>query len=183
MLASCQPHNRATTIRGAGAYEQLAAVGGVGSKAGSSVLGRAVKTLCVAWLCDEEDCGWLQVSPEEFKEMWDMEIETDQPPWDPPEILQVQPSPEWPPEVQRHYDRFQWLLFLLRKAHMQPSPAAPAKAVLDAGKHCSCPHCFLPQLLARLLLVPFFTCQPVGSGIRTAEALWCKLLHSWSAAG
>ena len=48
-------------------------------------------------------------------------------------VAQVVPAPELPPDVEQQYQRFQWILFLLRKAHMQASPDAPAKALLAAG--------------------------------------------------
>ena len=100
----------------------------------------------------------MQVTPEEFKEAWEGGVEADHPPWDPPEIERVQPAPDWPPDVQQHYDRFQWVLFLLRKAHLQPSPAAPANALIAAGmwtpltEHNFSARCAIDRQLASVIL-------------------------------
>lgn len=74
-----------------------------------------------------------QISPEEFKKIMEEKVEMDAPPWDPPEISRVQPAPDWGPKIQAHFDRFQWILFLLRKAHLQPGPCSPAEALISAG--------------------------------------------------
>lgn len=95
----------------------------------------------------------MQISLEDFNEVWDASLDTDYQPWERPEILEVQPAPAWEPEAQKCYDRFQWILFLLRKAHMQPCPKAPADALVAAGetipsRASSARYCFLPGAIS-----------------------------------
>ena len=52
-----------------------------------------------------------------------------------PEITKVQPAPDWPdPQHQTHFDRAQWILFLLRKCYALPEPDCASKALFNEGK-------------------------------------------------
>lgn len=49
---------------------------------------------------------------------------------------QVVPAPDFPPEVQQQWDRCQWILYRLRRAHLDGPPAQPAQALASAGDFC-----------------------------------------------
>lgn len=80
----------------------------------------------------------MQISEEEFKRLWNEEVQAEFPAGQAPEIDKVQPAPMWPPEIQAQYDRYQWVFYLLRKAYMQASPDSAAQHLIDAGTD-SCP--------------------------------------------
>ena len=82
----------------------------------------------------------LQISEEEYKRLWNQEVQSEFPAGQAPDIDKVQPAPMWPQEIQSQYDRFQWIFYLLRKAYMQPSPDSAARHLIDAGV-------FFPQFL------------------------------------
>lgn len=50
---------------------------------------------------------------------------------------QVVPAPDFPPEVKQQWDRCQWILYRLRRAHLDGPPAQPAQALAAAGDPCS----------------------------------------------
>lgn len=95
---------------------------------------------------------FLQISEEDYKELWNHEVPIDVPPWEDQEIEGVQPAPMWPEEIQGQYDRFQWVLYLLRKAYMQPSPASAASHLIEAG---TIAHFQYSYLTIALLYFPF----------------------------
>lgn len=85
-------------------------------------------------ICRASSSCVVQISLDDFNEIFDAKLEAHAP-WERKEILQVQPAPAWEhPDAQKCYDRAQWILFLLRKAHMQPSPTAAAEALISAGR-------------------------------------------------
>lgn len=76
----------------------------------------------------------LQISLEDYKEIVNLTINEDHPPWKRPEITKVQPAPDWPdPLLQKQFDRAQWIMFLLRKTYLRPDPNCPSLVLHETG--------------------------------------------------
>ena len=85
-------------------------------------------------ICSLSKClSRFQITEEEYKKLWNHEVQAEFPPGEAPEISEVQSAPMWPKRIQEQYDRFQWVYYLLRKAYMQPSPDSAAQHLIDAG--------------------------------------------------
>ena len=54
---------------------------------------------------------------------------------------QVRPAPDVPPEIDQQYRRMEWMLYRLRRAHLQAGPAEPAAALASAGARCKPAYC------------------------------------------
>ena len=70
----------------------------------------------------------------------------------------MRPAPDVPPEIDRQYRRMEWMLYRLRRAHLQAGPAGPAAALASAGARQN------PNLQA-------LCCWP--------RAPWLRLVHRW----
>ncbi|CAL8463617.1 g3151 [Coccomyxa elongata] len=77
-----------------------------------------------------------QITTKEIREMeehWNALAMTSQTPATMDDITEVVPAPDFPPEVKQQWDRCQWILYRLRRAHLDGPPAQPAQALAAAG--------------------------------------------------
>ena len=50
-----------------------------------------------------------------------------------PGLWQVTPAPDIPPEVERQFQRLEWVTYRLRRAYLEGTPSQPVQALASAG--------------------------------------------------